>query len=135
MRTYIQSNQMKSNSFIIHIGKLFSVVLLGFLFYYLSIKLLFYYTIPKVGHRISWGIGIYYSYFAFFAVLCGVSFSRLFKNKVYHLIISIVSFIGFLIYWKPVLKIYPNRIFFLLFIGLSICIVTFFTTRKLRCEK
>jgi hypothetical protein len=126
---------MKSNSFLIHIGKLFAVVLLGFLFYYLSFKLLFHYTIPKVGHRISWGIGVYYSYFAFFAVLCGVSFSSLLKNKAYHLVISIVSFIGFLIYWKSVFKIYPNRTLFVLLVGLGICIVTYLITRKLKYKK
>ena len=118
-----------------HIGKLFTVVLLGILFYYLSIQLLLYYTVPKVGYRISWGIGIYYSYFIFFAVLCGISLSRLLKNKLYHLVISIVSFIGFLIYWKPVFKTYPNRTLFVLFAGLSICIVTYLIIRKLEYEK
>ncbi len=130
-----QSNHMKNNSFIRCIGKLFALVLLGFLFYYLSIQLLLYYTVPKVGHRISWGIGVYYSYFVFFAVLCAISFSKLFRNKIYHLVISILSFIGFLIYWKPVFKTYPNRTLFALFVGLSVCFVTFLISRKLKYEK
>jgi hypothetical protein len=118
-----------------HIRKLLMVVLLGLLFYYLSVKLLFYYSEPKIGHRISWGISEYYGYFVFFATLIGVSFSRLLGNKLLHLIISVVAFTGFLFYWKSGYASYPNRTLFVLLVGLSICIVTYLITRKLKYEK
>ncbi len=126
---------MKNNSFIRYIGKLFALVLLGTLFYYLSIQLLLYDIVPKVGHRISWGIGLYYSYFVFFLVLCAISFSKLFRNKTYHLVVSIFSFVGFLIYWKPVFKTYPNRTLFVMLVGLSICFVIYLITWKLKYKK
>lgn len=123
---------MKSNSLIKQVSKLLIVILLSFLIYYLSIKLLSYYIKPKIGQRIPWNIGLYYGYFVFFITLCVISFSKLFRNKLLHLCISIVAFTGFFFYWKPTYATYPNRTVFILLLGLVICILAYVITRKIK---